>query len=283
VLLAPEIGIYAAPAAMLAGFLLPISYFFIRSQTGESPLAFPYPEVLKAIAVAILIGAGFHLLPDLPTAVELVLVVLLLALYGGLLFALRVIPENHWPALTEMATSVVTGRADRVNPRRGLRRLDAEDRERLRAAVRDRLPPDSFSQPAKVPQRALREGRPVGPLENGTVGRRLVWALRGAGRLGGSPVRRRSDWDSDRLAEFLFADEPAAVRSATMRTLLAEGADPADLRALEDLVQHLERVPDDAWEGAAAAESTAGRRRRAAGRRGRAAVSRAARAISRRM
>ncbi len=45
-----------------------------------------------------------------------------------------------------------------------------------------------------------------------------------------------------------------AVRGATMRALLADGADPEDLRALEDLVQHLSRVPDDAWEG------TAGRR-----------------------
>ena len=34
-----------------------------------------------------------------------------------------------------------------------------------------------------------------------------------------------------------------------MRTLLAAGAESNDLRALEDLVAHLARVPDDAWEG----------------------------------
>lgn len=282
-LLAPEIGIYAAPVAMLVGFLIPITYFFLRSQLGETPLAFPYAEVSKAVLVAAAIGIGFHLLPDLPAAAEVFAVMLLFALYGGLLFVFRVIPENHWAALAEMATSVVAGSADRVNPRRGLRRLEPEDRERLRLAVCERMPPDAFSQPERVPRRTLREGRPIGPLEEGTLGRRLVWALRGAGRLGGSSVRRRADWDSDQLAEFLFADEPTAVRAATMRALLAEGADPADLRALEDLVEHLEAVPPDAWEGAAAAESRVGRRRRAAGRRGRDAVSRAARAISRRI
>jgi O-antigen/teichoic acid export membrane protein len=282
-LLAPEIGIYAAPVAMLAAFLLPISYFFVRSQAGETPVVFPYAEVLKGAAVATVIGAGFHLLPDMPPAAEAGVVAALLALYAVLLLVLRVIPENHWPALKEMATSVVTGRADRVNPRRGLRRLDPEDRERLRVAVCQKLPADAFSEPAQVPQRTLREEGPIGPLEEGTVGRRLVWALRGAGRLGGSPVRRRADWDGDQLAEFLFADEPAAVRSATMRALLDQGADPGDLRALEDLVQHLERVPADAWEGAAAAESRVARRRRAAGRRGRDAVTRAARAISKRI
>ena len=68
-----------------------------------------------------------------------------------------------------------------------------------------------------------------------------------------------------------------------MRGLLAVGADPADLRALEDLVEHLARIPPDAWEGAGAAESPFARRRRAAGRRGRGALSRAARAIGRRI
>lgn len=282
-LLAPEIGIYAAPTAMLVGFMIPITYFFLRSQLGESPLVFPYAEVLKALAAAIVIGGGFHLLPELPAVAEAIVVVLLMLLYGGLLFVLRVIPENHWAALSEMATSVMTGRPDRVNPRRGLRGLEPDDRESLRVAVCEGMPPAEFSQPAAVPQRTLREGRPMGPLEDGTVGRRLVWALRGAGRLGGSPVRRRSDWDSDKLAEFLFADEPAAVRGATMRGLLNDGADPSDLRALEDLVQHLSRVPDDAWEGVSAAESTAAKRRRAAGRRGRNAVSRAARTLGKRL
>ncbi len=282
-LLAPEIGIYAAPVGMLVGFSIPVSYFFLRSQLGESPLAFPYPEVLKGLLAAIVIGGGFHLLPELPPLAEVGVVVGLLALYGALLFVLRVIPENHWPALSTMATSILSGRPDQVNPRRGLRALTAEDREDLRVAVCEKLPPPAFAEPAPVPMRTLRDGKPIGVEVEGTRGARLVWALRGAGRMGGSPVRRRSDWDGEQLAEFLFADEPPAVRIATMRTLLSAGADPKDLRALEDLVQHLSRVPDDAWEGTVAAESSVARRRRAAGRRGRSAFERASRAISRRL
>lgn len=282
-LLAPEIGIYAAPVAMLAGFTLPITYFFVRCQRSENRIDFPYEEVGKALLVAVAIGGGFHLLPDMPAAAEAVVVAVLLGVYLALLFILRVVPENHWPALSAMGMSMFTGRADRVNPRRGLRALEASDRERLRVAVIQRLPPDAFARAEPVPTRAWRPDKPIGPLEDGTAGGRLIWALRGAGRAGGSPVRRRSPWDGDDLAEFLFADEPPAVRSATMRRLLSEGADPADLRALEDLVQHLSTIPADAWEGTTAAESPVARRRRAAGRRGRSAVSRAARAIARRL
>jgi O-antigen/teichoic acid export membrane protein len=282
-LLAPEIGIYAAPVAMLVGFSFPITYFFLRCQLSENRIDFPYREVGRALAAAVVIGGGFHLLPDMPAGIEAVVVALLLALYAAALFVLRVIPENHWPALSEMATSMITGRADRVNPRRGLRVLEAEDRELLRVAVCERMPATAFSEPAPVPRHMLRPGKPVPPADDGTTGGRLIWALRGAGRAGGSPLRRRSDWDGETLAEFLFADEPPAVRSATMRKLLAGGADPSDLRALEDLVEHLSRIPPDAWEGAAAAESSVARRRRAAGKRGRDALSRAARAIGRRV
>jgi O-antigen/teichoic acid export membrane protein len=282
-LLAPEIGIYAAPVAMIVGFAIPISYFFVRCQLSVNRIDFPYQEVGRALAAAVVIGGGFHLLPDMPAGIEALVVALLLALYGAALFVLRVIPENHWPALSEMATSMITRRADRVNPRRGLRVLEPEDRELLRVAVCERMPPSAFAEPAPVPRHMLRPGRPVAPAEDGTTGGRLIWALRGAGRAGGSPLRRRSEWDGEALAEFLFADEPQAVRSATMRGLLSAGADPSDLRALEDLVDHLSGIPPDAWEGTAATESPVGRRRRAAGRRGRSALSRAARAIGRRI
>ena len=282
-LLAPEIGIYAAPVAMLVGFSFPIAYFFVRCQLSPNRLDFPYREVGRALLAAIVIGVGFHLLPDLPAVAEAAIIAVLLGLYLLALLVLRVIPENHWPALSEMATSMLTGRADRVNPRRGLRVLDADDRELLRVAVCERLPPDAFARPAPVPRHMLRPHKPMPPEEDGTMGGRLIWALRGAGRAGGSPLRRRSHWDNENLAEFLFADEPPAVRNATMRRLLSDGADPADLRALEDLVTHLARIPEDAWEGTVAAESAVARRRRAAGRRGREALSRAARAIGRRV
>ena len=39
-----------------------------------------------------------------------------------------------------------------------------------------------------------------------------------------------------------------------MRRLLSAGAESNDMRALEDLVVHLARVPDDGWEGRPSAE-----------------------------
>jgi hypothetical protein len=77
---------------------------------------------------------------------------------------------------------------------------------------------------------------------------RLVGALRRVGQRGGMPVGEPTGLDPE-IALFLFEDASTAVRNATMRRLLDAGADPNDLRALEDLVGHLARVPDDAWEG----------------------------------
>ena len=53
---------------------------------------------------------------------------------------------------------------------------------------------------------------------------------------------------------YLFENTAQAVRDASMRRLLSAGAESNDLRALEDLVTHLARVPDDGWEGRPAAE-----------------------------
>ena len=50
------------------------------------------------------------------------------------------------------------------------------------------------------------------------------------------------------MAVFLFEDASTAVRNASMRKLLDQGADPNDLRSLEDLVTTLARVPVEAWE-----------------------------------
>jgi O-antigen/teichoic acid export membrane protein len=277
--LAPVIGIYAPPVAMLAGFVAPMSYFFVRCQRGPNRIDFPYSEIARALAIAGVIGGGFHLLPNLGPVAEAVVIVALVALYGALLFVFRVIPESHWPALGQIGASVISGRGDRVNPRRGLRSIDAEDRAELRLAVTERLGPAALVAPAARPDPP--PGSDSSEAER-TEGARLVRVLRLAGREGGAPVRRRTRWDGA-AAEFLFADEPVAVRNASMRALLDQGADAQDLRALEDLVEHLARIPPDAWEGAPAAESPTGRRRRAAGRRSREAMARAAKAIGRRI
>jgi O-antigen/teichoic acid export membrane protein len=278
-LLAPEIGVYAAPVGVLAGFAIPVSFFFLRCQLGDSPIEFPYAAVGKALAAAVVIGGAFKLLPGMNTWLELIVVIAGMGLYAVLLLALRVIPEDHWPALTHIAGSVVSGRADRFNPRRGLRAIEPDERARLRQAVLSHLPPEELA--------ALEAGAEPAPGQDPaamkrTEGRRLVRLLRQVARSGGTEVKNRTPIDGS-IAEFLFADEPTAVRNAAMRKLLSNGADANDLRALEDLVKHLSGVPDDAWEGTPAKESPVARRRRAVGRRGRETVARAARGIGRRI
>jgi O-antigen/teichoic acid export membrane protein len=278
-LLAPEIGIYAAPVAIIAGLGTPVAYFFIRSQLGPNRMEFPYGEIARALLAAVIIGVGFHLLPELHPIAEAAIAAVLLALYVALLFILRVVPEAHWPAFSQMASSLISGRADRFNPRRGLRALEVSDRGLLRMAVNERMSPGALAAPARSEEPA--PGPNAAETEM-TEGARMVRVLRVVGRRGGAPVTRRTRWDGA-VAEFVFADEPPAVRNASMRALLSRGADAADLRALEDLVQHLVKVPPDGWEGAPASESPKGRRRRAAGHRSREALTRALAAINRRI
>jgi hypothetical protein len=243
VLLAPEIGVYAAPIGMLAGFWLASAYLFIRGQRGPNRIEFPYGEVARGVIIAAVIGLAFYLLPDMPLGVELAIAVLLALAYFPLLFLLRVIPEAHWPALTHMLKATVSGRADSFNPRRGLRVLKPRERRELRGAVIDRITP------------AL--------ITSGEVdGARLTGLLRRVGQGGGAAIRNPTRKDAD-IAAFLFTNEPAASRDARMRALLGTGAEPNDLRSLEDLVGHLARVPEDAWEGVAASQGSRRLARRA--------------------
>src|SRR5436190_6919169 len=76
----------------------------------------------------------------------------------------------------------------------------------------------------------------------------LVRLLRRAGRQGGAQIAKRGEWDA-RIAKFLFADAPIAARNATMRSLVAAGADSKELTKLEELKQYLAKAPAHAWAG----------------------------------
>jgi O-antigen/teichoic acid export membrane protein len=247
VALAPVIDTYAAPVGIIAGLLPPAAYLFIRCQRGPDRIRFPYTEVGTAIAVAAVIG-GLHVALSgvVPLAAEIGLAVVLGALYVGLLFLFRVVPESHWEALAHMARSFVSGRPDRFVPRRGLRALDQSDRDALRAAI-------TGSWAARPGAKRQPPGKANGDPSL------LVRALRTAGERGGVPVGAGTDRDAA-IGEYLFSSEPTAIRNATMRKLLADGADAKDLRALEDLVSHLATVPDDAWAGRRKNDPAAGAR-----------------------
>jgi O-antigen/teichoic acid export membrane protein len=235
-LLAPEIETYAAPAGMAIGLLPPAAYLFIRSQRGPDRIGFPYQEVGIALALATVLGGGYALLPALPLAADLAIAVAVGAAYIALLFVLRVIPESHWEALTHMTKSLVSGRPDRFQPRRGLRALDQAERDALRDAV-------SSSWAASAGNVGL---EPDGA--EGAGPETLVHSLRRAGERGGVPVGEPTDYDAE-IGAYLFSAAPTAMRNATMRRLLGDGVNAADLRALEDLVSHLATVPEEAWAG----------------------------------
>ena len=135
VVLAPEIGAYSAPLAMLIGFGGATLLLFLNGQRGKKPLNFPYREVVRAILLASVVGAAFQLLPEMATLAELGIALALIALYLGLLIVFRVVPPNHWYPLLHMARSLARGTPVNLNPRKGLRTLDEDEREALRVAV----------------------------------------------------------------------------------------------------------------------------------------------------
>jgi hypothetical protein len=245
-LLVGAIGVYAAPVGMIVGFGLPALFLFIRGQRGKKPLYFPYREVLIALALAVLICGFAELLPEFNHWLELAMAGALCLLWIVLLAPLRAIPPEHWKPIVHMIRSFRRGTPADFRPRKGLRALDPATRDELRRAVVGRLPR------ARLRPDASGEGA------------MLVAALRTVGQEGGIPVGEATEHDP-RMAVFLFEDASTAVRNASMRKLLDEGADPNDLRSLEDLVSTLARVPVEAWEDRPVKRrGHRGRRRRAA-------------------
>jgi O-antigen/teichoic acid export membrane protein len=234
-LLGPELGVYAAPVGMVAGMVPPVAYLLVRCQLGEDAIAVPYREVGTALALAAAVGGVYALLPSMSLGLEAVAAVALGAAYLLLLPVLRVFPESHWEALLHISGSLVSGRPDRFQPRRGLRALGQDERDGLRAAVAASWATRSRrTRPDSVPP--------------GAESAALVGALRRAADRGGVQVGQPTPLDAE-IGAYLFSSEPTAVRNAAMRRLLGNGADAAELRALEDLVSHLATVPDDAWAG----------------------------------
>ncbi|MFI5121834.1 MAG: lipopolysaccharide biosynthesis protein [Vicinamibacteria bacterium] len=240
------IGVYAAPVGMIVGFGIPASLMFIRGQRGKKPLYFPYRQVGTALLLAVVIAGAFELLPEINHWVELVIALFLCFVWMVLLIPLRAIPEAHWKPLIHMVRSFRSGTPSDFRPRKGLRSIEPEIRDELRQAVVGRLPRERL--------------RP----DAGDEGLRLVTALRRVGEEGGIPVGRATELDAE-MAVHLFEDASTAVRNASMRRLLEQGAEANDLRSLDDLVNTLARVPVEAWEDKPVKRrGHRGRRRRAA-------------------
>jgi O-antigen/teichoic acid export membrane protein len=227
--LASEIGAYAAPIGMLVGFGVPSAYMFARTQRGKKPIVFPYGGVLKALFAAALIAAVFLALPDIGVAAAIVVAIVLLGVFMVGLVVMRVIPRNHWQPLAHMARSSLRGSTvSGFNPRAGIRSIPEPQRKPLRRAINK-----------GIPEKRLRGGK----------GEELVGILRLLGDAAGVPGIVEPTERDEEISLYLFERAPTAVRNASMRRLLADGAASDELRALEDLTNHLRRVPNDAWSG----------------------------------
>jgi O-antigen/teichoic acid export membrane protein len=278
--LAPRIGIFAPPIAMFVGFGLASAYLFIRCQRSQERIVFPYRAVLLALATAAVTVLIYKALPQLNRWLELPIIAALMGVWILALLRLRVIPQQHWSALAHVARSAISGRPDRFSPRKGLRALDPSERERLRIAVVDKLPPDLFpgatgtGEESEATAAAMSNGE-FDPAD-------LVRILREAAEHGGVPVAEPNEMDAF-MAKFLFAKMPQASRDSTMRRLLSDGAESTDLTVLESLVTHLRKSPPDVWEGVRASESKYRTRRRVVGVHGARAVRKVANTIVRRL
>jgi hypothetical protein len=154
-------------------------------------------------------------------------IIALMGVWFASLFVLRIVPEHHRHPLLHMARSTVRGSAMPFRPVRGLRALKPDDREALRVAV----------------------ARAMTPAEIEPQSKQLVDALRRAGRKGEAPVGGARGAEAE-MAVFLFSNESAGPRNARMRAMLAQGVNSHDIRAMEDLVGQLAKLPDAAWEKA---------------------------------
>jgi O-antigen/teichoic acid export membrane protein len=227
--LASEIGAYAAPIGMLVGFGLPSAYMFVRTQRGKKPIVFPYGGVLKALFAAALIAAAFLALPDIGVLGSIAVAAVLLGVFLVGLVVMRVIPRNHWEPLAHMARSALRGSTvSGFNPRAGIRSIPEPQRNPLRRAIKK-----------GIPEKRLRGGK----------GEELVGILRRLGDAAGVPGIVEPTERDEEISLYLFERAPTAVRNASMRRLIADGAASDELRALEDLANHLRRVPNDAWSG----------------------------------
>jgi len=256
-------GIYAPPAAMIAAFMIPSLAMLALTQFGDTPIKLPYVALAQATLVAVALAVAYHFAHPANQWVQLPTIAAVMLLWLGLLFLLRIVPQHHWDPIRHILRTAVGRRSVlQFQKRAGLRSLDADERDALRAAVTHRLPDESL-----VP--AAADGGDSGNemTDPDSEGARLVQLLRRAGSEGGVPIATESEYDAG-ISLYLFSDQPVAVRLRKMRQLLATGVDPHELRTLDDLRNDLAKARDSLWDIGAGSGSGGGDGKRRGGGKG---------------
>jgi hypothetical protein len=229
------------------------------TQFGDTPIKLPYIALAQATLVAVALAVAYHFAHPANQWVQLPAIAAVMLVWLGLLFLLRIVPKHHWDPIRHiLRTAVGRGSVLQFQKRAGLRSLDADERDALRAAVTNRLPDESL-----VP--AAGDGGDSGSemTDPDAEGARLVRLLRRAGSVGGVPIATESEYDAG-ISLYLFSDQPVAVRLRKMRQLLATGVDPHELRTLDDLRNDLAKARASLWDigaGSGGGEGGDGKRR----------------------
>ncbi len=273
-LLVPRFGIVGTPIASLLGFGIPSAFLFIKNQRGKGRMEFRYGAVLGAIGLATAVSVFFAFVHPSDKWLQTIEIVILLGLWLIALPLTGIVPKQHRRALLEIAKGFVRRGPQGFNRHRGLRALTAKNREKLRRAVVDKIPVEVLTAAGKEgPSAGAIAGNGAGANGGGSGGRgggrtalltrrrraqvtsltnrqaaQLVRILRRVGRKGGMQLDGPTEYDA-RIAKFVFGDAPTAARSATMRSLIAAGADSKDLHKLEELSSYLAKAPKHAWDG----------------------------------
>jgi O-antigen/teichoic acid export membrane protein len=255
-------GIYAPPAAMIAAFIIPSLAMLGLTQFGDTPIKLPYVALAQATIVAVALAVAYHFAHPADKWLQLPTIAAVMLVWLALLFLLRIIPKHHWGPIGHILRTAVGRRSVlQFKKRAGLRSLDSDERDALRAAVTTRLPDASL-----VP--AAGDGDDSGSemIDPDAEGARLVQLLRRTGSKGGIPIAKENEYDAG-ISLYLFSDQPVAVRLRKMRQLLAAGVDAHELRTLDDLRNDLARAGDSVWD-LRAGGGGAGAKRRGRGKRG---------------
>lgn len=246
-----KIGIIGTPIAAVLSFGGSCIFLFAKGQRGPSPVQFPYWALGRAFLMGAAVAVFFKYVHFTNKWLQLVQIIALMLLWITALFVTRVIPVAHRKPLLHIVRTTFRRRPHGFDREVGLGALGDRQRELLHDAIVNKVPVGIFTGEA-VEGNGRKNGRKNGGNGLGPAAQvepeRLVKILRKAGKSGGIPVGRPTDYDA-KIAKFLFADVPTAASNATMRSLVNSGVNSNDLRALEDLVDYLSHTPEYEWRG----------------------------------
>jgi O-antigen/teichoic acid export membrane protein len=232
VVLVQLVGLSGAPLAMIIAFSCGAGFLFWRSQRGQKPLYVYYRSLAIAALLAIATGAAYYAIDPSGLLLELILPMVLFAIYVALAFLLGAVPKPHRDALVELARTTIRRHPERLDPADAIRGLEPDERAALRMAIADGRPAEEI-------------GQSLGG-NGATGGERVVRALRRLAEEREPESARPTEHDA-RIGEYLLSDASVAVRDARARKLLSEGVESADLHALEAVLEELERAPSSVW------------------------------------